>query len=77
MFIYTYNSGDSWGQSTSIGSTDLTYTYYSRTFTRNDSFLLDDENPSTHVAYSFYHYPSTIDDGSSFIKEVQFEKKDH
>ena len=77
MYIYTSNSGDSWGQSTSIGTTSLSYSYFTRTITRNDSYLLDDGNPATHVHVRFYHMPSSIDDGLSCIKNIQFETKDH
>jgi len=77
MYIYTRNPGDSWGASTQISSTSLDYEKYERTLTRDDSYLLGDGNPSTDVIVSFYHMPSTIDAGTSYVKKIQFETKDY
>lgn len=74
VYVYSNSTTDSWIASSSYPGTNTEWEKREIRFKRNDATLGTDSNPATRIRVGVYHYPSTIDDGTSYVRNIELQK---
>lgn len=75
IYLYT-TSGGEWGRSISVSTTNLEWTPVEIILDANSVWLnpRNDNKPDDRMYWSAYHMPSNIDDGTSYVRNVQIQR---
>lgn len=76
-YIWTRTAGDSWVRSTSTASSSLQWERFNLYFRRDDAesiAVASDGGIETFVYASVYHFPNSIDEGTSYVRNLQLQK---
>jgi hypothetical protein len=77
IYMYDRSPGDGWVRATSYGTKETDWVKVELLFKRDDAASAaasSDGLPSNQVGSTVYHYPSSIDDGTSYIRNVQIQR---